>query len=617
MSNTPNLNALPHGTRLLREHFAIGPVLGQNDFSITYKGGDMIAKRYVAIKEFFPSGAIRRGNAVYSADANIEEFMLQQAEFLEDARLLSQISHDSVVRAYQTFEENNTVYLVMEFLEGENLAQVVKTNGPLEEKEVLRIGEQLTAALSEVHNAGLLHLNITPENVFISGKRTVLFDFGMPHLHRARKRAMAQTVTAGYSPIEQYTPHGKRGPATDIYSLAATLYYALTGLQPTNSTDRAAGISLVPLTAIRPSTTPYVESALFKAMQMEQEKRPASAADLGALLKGHIPFYNPAFMNAVKYQPEAEKQFESQEGGPSISESNNQTNVLKDHTSYVNDLSFSPTSTYLISVGQDRSVVVWNWARATLYRRLKKHEGAINTVAYSPDGTLFATGGKDQKIFVWPTGEQLQNEPQFTPCETGSDILQLAFHPAQFALTWIDEVSLKTWDLTGQNPIFDSRLNLNQFSFSPDGVSILGSHGETGLIFRLNGHTLQVEVQFATHGATVTGLAYSPNGRLVAACGTDGIIRCWNAETGLQLWEKQESHPELCCLAWSPDSKLIAIGKRDFASIWTAEGEHWRQFRRHEKFVQSVAFAPNCPAPFNYLLATASKDKTIAVHRIR
>lgn len=289
--------ALPPGVKLQNGAFAIGPVMGQGGFGITYKGGDMQLRRYVAIKEFFPPGSERSGQTVQPTGATTpEDYQAVKEKFLEEARALARFNHPGIVRVFSTFEENNTAYMVMEFVKGQTLEQILQEKGSLPENEAIEYGEKIGEALSEVHAASLIHRDIKPENILVGPDgRVILLDFGT-----ARALAMGKTVrqtamlTPGYAPLEQYGEQARFGVPSDIYSLGATLYRCLTGTLPPQATDRAMGVQATPVDQVNPFIRREVSDAIMWALQVKADQRPQSMAEFLGALRGEAPAHSVA-----------------------------------------------------------------------------------------------------------------------------------------------------------------------------------------------------------------------------------------------------------------------------------------------------------------------------------
>lgn len=303
-SNNPNASfpdGLPAGTRLRNGGFVLEHVLGQGGFGITYRATDEGLHRTAAIKEFFPQGSQRAGLDVVAVGHGAGEFAAARERFLAEARTLAQFNHPNIVNVYTIFEENNSAYMVMEYLDGTDLQNLVEKRGPLPEREAVAIIEQVAGALDVVHGAGMLHLDVKPDNVILDEStpgrtRAVLLDFGLTRKVESatgyattRLDAFARFGTAGYAPLEQYSRVAKTGAYTDIYALAATLYFLLTGQAPPEASDRASGTALPDARSFNPNVSTPVAGALAIGLAMETSSRPQSVEAFLDLLRAPAP----------------------------------------------------------------------------------------------------------------------------------------------------------------------------------------------------------------------------------------------------------------------------------------------------------------------------------------
>ena len=288
---------LAKGVRLQGGNYAVGDVLGQGGFGITYKGGDITLRRYVALKEFFPPGCVRHESTIQpSGTLSPADYAGVKAKFVEEARMLARFSDPGIVRVYGVFEENNTAYMVMEYLEGQTLAQRLTTATTLEPAEVINIGEKVGTALAVVHQAGLIHRDLKPENICLTKDgRIVLIDFGTARAFASGKTVHQTTLlTPGYAPLEQYGNEARFGAYTDIYALAATLYQCLTGQVPPQATDRAIGVELKAPHLINARVPEALSKAVVWALQIKAADRPQSFQEFLPALKGGAAQAAPA-----------------------------------------------------------------------------------------------------------------------------------------------------------------------------------------------------------------------------------------------------------------------------------------------------------------------------------
>lgn len=241
----PSSGALPVGTRLKQE-YTIQKILGSGGFGITYGGVRIETGEFVAVKEYFPKRLAFRtweqGNLSLQlfSDRSRGEFEEGRRHFLDEAKILRKLEGlDSIVSVYDYFEENGTAYIVMEYIKGSTLGQIVKEKGTLSFEEMTTLFSTLLVSVGDMHQWGLVHRDISPENLILGeDSRLHLIDFGAAKWNPQEGEANTVILKAGYAPVELYIPNGKIGPWTDIYSICATMYFTLTGLPPEEAVRR-------------------------------------------------------------------------------------------------------------------------------------------------------------------------------------------------------------------------------------------------------------------------------------------------------------------------------------------------------------------------------------------
>jgi len=277
-----HLNALPAGYHL--DDFTIESVLGAGGFGITYLAHERTLDRKVAIKEYLPRSAVRgedRSSVHPISSSDKAEFDYGLTRFRDEAQTLVGFRHPNIVSVYRYFQANGTAYIVMEYVEGKSLEELLRVGDTLDESEAREILFPLLDGLEAVHKAGFLHRDIKPGNIFIESDGTpVLLDFGAArHAIGAHSKSLTGILTPGFAPFEQYATRGKQGPWTDIYALGATLYRAITGAKPPEATERIDQDNYVPMSmAAPPGFSPEFLHAIDEALEMRAAERPQSVA---------------------------------------------------------------------------------------------------------------------------------------------------------------------------------------------------------------------------------------------------------------------------------------------------------------------------------------------------
>lgn len=285
-------HALSPGT-IVGGQYIIGRVLGQGGFGITYAAQDYNSKNLVAIKEFLPEQfAARNGSKqvnLYSAQHE-NDFKFGKENFLAEAKTLSQFNGlPNICDIYSYFEENGTAYFVMEYVDGISMSDYMKSKGgrlDVEEAKALLI--PVMKALGNVHAKGIIHRDIAPDNIMVcpDGKVT-LIDFGAARYSMGEKsRSLDVILKHGFAPKEQYTRHGRQGPYTDVYAIAATFYYAITGKLPPEAIDRINNEEVILPSALGAKISEAEEDALLKGLSVEAPARYQSMAEFIAALTG-------------------------------------------------------------------------------------------------------------------------------------------------------------------------------------------------------------------------------------------------------------------------------------------------------------------------------------------
>lgn len=245
----------------LAGRYVTGKVLGEGSFGITYMGWDKYMDIPVAIKEYFPSDMVSRDvicgsdNSVYLYEnEKKKDYDNYLKKFLEEAKCLSRFNQvKGIVSVRDFFYENNTAYLVMQYIDGISVKEYVSRNGKMRAGEVLEKIRPVLQALEQVHNTGIVHRDISPDNLMIKKDgNLILIDFGAARMRNIdNTKTMTVMFKRGFSPEEQYRYKGRWGAYTDVYSICATIYFMMTGTAPVDSVIRALGDDMPSLVTMK------------------------------------------------------------------------------------------------------------------------------------------------------------------------------------------------------------------------------------------------------------------------------------------------------------------------------------------------------------------------------
>ena len=277
---------------ILNGRYIIGRTLGAGGFGITYVGYDLKLNSKVAIKEYYMSGGVSRTRSltvIPTDKANEAPFNKGKERFLDEAKVLAQfIDEPNIVNVRDYFEENGTAYIVMEFLDGEDLTHYAKKHGRLSFDEVLALLEPAMMALDKVHKKGLIHRDISPSNLMLlKDGRVKVLDFGTARTQSVLgEKSLSIMLKPGYAPEEQYRTHGQQGSWTDVYAMSATFYRLLTGKTPPTSTDRMFEDRIELPSALGVKITPQQEAALMRGLAVRSTDRIQTMEELAKCLTG-------------------------------------------------------------------------------------------------------------------------------------------------------------------------------------------------------------------------------------------------------------------------------------------------------------------------------------------
>ncbi|MBI3546825.1 MAG: serine/threonine protein kinase [Gammaproteobacteria bacterium] len=530
-------NALPVGYQL--GEYTIKSVLGHGGFGITYLAQDNHLGALVAIKEYFPQDYAERGaNSTINprpggdvSDAEIYSWGLE--EFLKEAQALAKFKHNYIVRVLRYLEANGTAYMTMEYEEGESLAKYMKQHGGfLSEPDLLRVFLPILTGLHAVHEAGLLHLDIKPDNIYLrhSGQ-PMLIDFGSARQRQRQGKAETGRIalTRGYSALEQYPGHGAMGPSTDVYSVGATLYRCVTGRDPLDSLERYKIMGLGKVDPMTPATkfdrplfAPHIRQCVDLALHLQVADRPASALALQNGLMG--------------------KEAKEEKSIP--------MSVLGHGSGFigVSDAIIKPRSRYHTPRGFLESLFLFLLA--------------IGAMAISTLKIMLDTGRLNQdELFAY------FDRIQALPYDAGREIKMFIDAQLGIAPTVNAPVSsAKPPRTVKPKPVAEKVIPI----FDP---------------------AKTIALTLAAH-APVTALAFVRDNEVLAVAYDDGVVNLWNAESGALISTMSFNEESLNTMVASPDGQWLAISVDANVEIWSArENKAMTKLSGHTAPVMRLAFS--------------------------
>lgn len=279
---------------ILKDRYLIGRSIGAGGFGVTYIAWDNVFDKKVAIKEYFPSDFATRiqgttevcaydGEKTYQYEAGLKNFV-------EEAMRLAKLNQlPNIVHIYDSFIYNCTAYIIMDYVEGETLKDILKARGPLPYEEVIKYVVPVLNVLQKVHEEGIIHRDIAPDNIKVSGDEVTLLDFGAArNATTGNSKSLSVIVKPGYAPEEQYRSRGDQGPWTDVYAMAAVIYHLITGKLPIESIERSVKDELKTPTQLGFSIPQSVENALMNALNVKAEYRIQTAKEFADALSGAV-----------------------------------------------------------------------------------------------------------------------------------------------------------------------------------------------------------------------------------------------------------------------------------------------------------------------------------------
>ena len=548
--------------------YVIDKTLGTGGFGVTYLARDTSLGTQVAIKEFFPAAYVLRDPEGTVKPKNTEQakkiYRWGLEQFLKEAQALAQFKHNNIVRVLRFMEANGTAYMVMEYEPGQSLAaQLEQGDGTLTDAQLLQVFIPILNGLQAMHEAGLVHLDVKPDNIYIgSDGRPILIDFGSASQIAAQKATGEVAITPAYAAIEHYPDKGKRGPWTDIYSIGASMYRCVAGNPPIGSMERYKSIlqyqkdPLILTSELDVSGYPdYLRDCIDWSLEIYPQKRPHSALMLqqGLMGKGR-----PGKTKKKAATPEPAGKPAAPTAKQSREEYDEEGNRLV--TDPLRIAKWVAAALLVIAIG------------ATAFAWLQRPATQSQTVTAQADEQPTFESAPSQ--VTDSSNAASPNEPELTQAIPATP--NNALPP--------DRLLQRLAGHTG---------NVSAVVILKDG-QMASADADGKILLWQPGNALAVKTIDVKKGE-IQALAASVDGNLLASAGTDGVVRLWDSATGVTKGELKGQSYAIYALDFSPDGRWLAsAGKDRIIMVWDLQTRKLAlELPGHEKAINAVRFSPD------------------------
>lgn len=602
--------------QLLCERYRLVEPVGKGAMGQVWRGYDEILKRWVAVKEILlPEGL----------EGTERDYLI--ARTLREARAAARLHHPGIVTVYDAVQSDGVPWIVMEFVSGPSLQQVIASDGRLSWEQVASLGAGLADALAHAHAAGVVHRDLKPGNVLLAGRRTVLTDFGVAHVLDATTQLTAEGTLIGtpqYMAPEQVEGESIRAPI-DLWALGATLYTAVEGYPPFDGPTLTAVLAAI---LTRPSPAPQHAGPMTPVITALLSKAPSQRPDAATLTRQLTELLRPSPPVLTVRSPGTPQPTEpATTVSAARHESPFRVAVLDGHGGRVYSVAFSPQGKVLASccdqgvkpdgslVKGGRRVRLWDLASQTCTAALTGPEGAVSCVAFSPDGSMLASGNSGQPVHLWRLGGPFRKRRVALAGDI--DVMSVAFSPDGALLaTGNCHKTVRLWDVAARTCLATLSGHagwVHSVTFDLDG-SILASGSGDHTIRLWDVSTRTCIATLTGHGEIVREVAFSPDGATLASGSADTTIRLWDVATRSCVAVLTDGFTPVFSVAFSPDGSILAAGGNDSTvRLWdVATRTGISTLTGHAEAVTSVAFSPD-----GSTLASGSHDRTVRLWHLR
>jgi len=588
---------------LLRDRYRAIKAIGQGGFGRTFLAvdEDKPSKPRCVIKQFLPPETQLIPSASNRNSKKAGELFEQEAMRLDELGKHPQIPE---LLAYSI--QDSRQYVVQEFIDGQNLAQIVETEGTFTENQIQDLLNSLLPVLHFIHSHNVIHRDLKPGNIIRrADKQLVLVDFGAAKI--ATGTALLKTGTSIGSP-EYIAPEQARGKAfftSDLYSLGVTCMYLLTQVSPFDLFDPGEDawiwrqyLANNPVSEqLGKILDKMIENATNRryqtAVEVLKEINPQVAIDLA------IPQTNSKLVKPGKTPAPPQQQTHNWQC----------LHTLTGHKNLIYSVAFSPNGEVVASGSDDKTIKLWGVEDGQEIVTLTGHANSVYTVAFSPDGQMLASSSHDKTVKLWrmKDGQEIR-----TLIGHSNSVYGAAFSPdGEIIASSSWDRTIKIWRVKDGQELctLAGHINLVYFvAFSPDGETIASSSWDrTVKIWRVKDGKLIRTV--TGHTDSVRCIAFSPNGEFLASGSHDNTIKIWWVKDWQEVLTITGHSWYVDSIAFSPDGEILASSSNQTIKIWRVkDGEEICNIAGHTNSVYSVNFSPE-----GEFLASGSSDKTIKI----